>query len=172
MAHHPCAGTCHELAGPVRRAVVDADDVPEGTARNFERLSSGTALSDAHNGLRAFSRRFATQVELAMADMAYVSELLRLIRRSGLPYAEHPSRSSTRAIPLKRVSARSLGQHRGRDLGPKALREARRMIVIKPLLIVCVLGLFVCSFRTAPGSACGRGSRSPPSRWRPSSIPD
>jgi len=29
-------------------------------------------------------------VDLSMSDMAYASELLALISRSGLPYAEHP----------------------------------------------------------------------------------
>jgi glycosyltransferase involved in cell wall biosynthesis len=66
-----------------RRAVLRA-------GRLFERLSSGMALTDAHNGLRAFTRRFATQVDLQSSDMAYASELLRAIRSSGLPYAEHP----------------------------------------------------------------------------------
>jgi glycosyltransferase involved in cell wall biosynthesis len=60
------------------------------TARFFERITSGVHLTDAHNGLRVFSRRFASQIELSMSDMAYASELLGLIRRSGLPYAEHP----------------------------------------------------------------------------------
>ncbi len=59
-------------------------------ARLFERLSSGVSLSDAHNGLRVFTRRFAGQVELTMHDMAYASELLRLVAASGLRYAEHP----------------------------------------------------------------------------------
>jgi polyprenyl-phospho-N-acetylgalactosaminyl synthase len=59
-------------------------------ARRFERLATGMRLTDAHNGLRVFSRRFATQVELSMSDMAYASELLGLIARSGLPYGEHP----------------------------------------------------------------------------------
>jgi hypothetical protein len=58
--------------------------------RFVERLSYGVRLSDAHNGLRLFSRRFAEKVELTMSDMAYASELLGLIARSGLPYAEHP----------------------------------------------------------------------------------
>lgn len=58
--------------------------------RAFERLSSGITLSDGHNGLRVFSRAFASQVDLSMSDMAYASELLALISRSGLPYAEHP----------------------------------------------------------------------------------
>lgn len=59
-------------------------------ARIFERLTSGVRLTDAHNGLRVFRRKFADQVDLAMADMAYASELLGLIKRSGLRYAEHP----------------------------------------------------------------------------------
>ncbi len=58
--------------------------------RLFERLSSGMALTDAHNGLRVFTRRFASQVELQSCDMTYASELLRVIRASGLRYAEHP----------------------------------------------------------------------------------
>lgn len=67
----------------VRRAVLQA-------GRIFERVSSGMALSDAHNGLRAFTRRFASQLDLQSPDMAYASELLRAIRASGLPYGEHP----------------------------------------------------------------------------------
>lgn len=59
-------------------------------ARVFERVTSGVRLTDAHNGLRVFSRAFASQVRLTMSDMAYASELSRLIARSGLPYAEHP----------------------------------------------------------------------------------
>jgi glycosyltransferase involved in cell wall biosynthesis len=59
-------------------------------ARLFERVTSGVNLTDAHNGLRAFSRRFASNVRLTMADMAYASELLDLVRHSGLRYAEHP----------------------------------------------------------------------------------
>jgi glycosyltransferase involved in cell wall biosynthesis len=58
--------------------------------RIFERLTSKVELTDAHNGLRVFSRRFASQVDLSMSDMAYASELLGLITRSGLNYAEHP----------------------------------------------------------------------------------
>lgn len=67
----------------LRRAVLRA-------GRLFERLSSGMALSDAHNGLRVFSRRFASQLDLQSCDMTYASELLRAVRSSGLPYGEHP----------------------------------------------------------------------------------
>ena len=59
-------------------------------ARSFERVTSGARLTDAHNGLRVFTRRFASQVNLTMSDMAYASELVGLITRSGLNYAEHP----------------------------------------------------------------------------------
>lgn len=58
--------------------------------RWFERLSSGIRLSDGHNGLRAFTRAFASQVDLTMSDMAYASELLAIIARSGVAYDEHP----------------------------------------------------------------------------------
>jgi polyprenyl-phospho-N-acetylgalactosaminyl synthase len=58
--------------------------------RVFEKLTSRVDLTDAHNGLRVFSRTFASQVDLSMSDMAYASELLGIIARSGLTYAEHP----------------------------------------------------------------------------------
>jgi hypothetical protein len=59
-------------------------------ARIFEYVTSGVVLTDAHNGLRVFSRDFASQVDFTMADMAYASELLALIAKSGVRYAEHP----------------------------------------------------------------------------------
>jgi glycosyltransferase involved in cell wall biosynthesis len=58
--------------------------------RIFERFASGARLTDAHNGLRVFTRRFAERVDLTMNDMAYASELLALITRSKLPYGEFP----------------------------------------------------------------------------------
>jgi glycosyltransferase involved in cell wall biosynthesis len=59
-------------------------------ARVFERLTTGVSLTDAHNGLRAFTRAFAERIDLQLADMAYASELLGLIKHSGMRYAEHP----------------------------------------------------------------------------------
>lgn len=58
-------------------------------ARWFERHTTGLRLTDAHNGLRAFSRAFAVQVTLTHPDMAHASELIELVAASGLPYAEH-----------------------------------------------------------------------------------
>lgn len=59
-------------------------------AATFERIMSGVHLTDGHNGLRVFSRRFAEIVDLRLPGMAYASELLEQIQRSGLPYGEHP----------------------------------------------------------------------------------
>ena len=58
--------------------------------RQFERATTGIALSDAHNGLRVLSRQFASTVNLASADMSYATELLEAVARSGARYAEHP----------------------------------------------------------------------------------
>ena len=78
------------------RFLGSAEHIPRGRAlvlrlgRMFERLTSGVRLSDAHNGLRVFTRRFAERIDLRLHDMAYASELLALIAESGLPYGEYP----------------------------------------------------------------------------------
>jgi glycosyltransferase involved in cell wall biosynthesis len=59
-------------------------------AATFERVMSGVRLTDGHNGLRVFSRRFAETVDLRLTGMAYASELLEQVHRSGFPYGEHP----------------------------------------------------------------------------------
>lgn len=51
---------------------------------------SGTRLTDAHNGLRAFGREFARLVRLEMLDMAHASEVTMILSRSGLRYCELP----------------------------------------------------------------------------------
>lgn len=58
--------------------------------RLFERVATGIRLSDAHNGLRVLSRRFASSLDLASVDMSYATELLQAAHRSGARYAEHP----------------------------------------------------------------------------------
>jgi glycosyltransferase involved in cell wall biosynthesis len=58
----------------------------------FTRLMSGLAVTDAHNGLRAFTRRAASAIDLKTCRMAHASELLDQIARSGLPYRELPVR--------------------------------------------------------------------------------
>jgi glycosyltransferase involved in cell wall biosynthesis len=58
----------------------------------FMRLTSGLKLSDAHNGLRAFSRRAAETLDIQLDRMAHASEIIDQIRVSGLPYREVPVR--------------------------------------------------------------------------------
>lgn len=59
-------------------------------AKIFERWTSGIELTDAHNGLRVFSRDFAERLDLKFADFAHASEFLQCVASSKLAYAEHP----------------------------------------------------------------------------------
>jgi glycosyltransferase involved in cell wall biosynthesis len=80
------------------RFLDDSDAVPFGrrmllaAAIVFTRLTSGMKLSDAHNGLRAFSRRAAACFDIQLDRMAHASELIDQIRGSGLSYREVPVR--------------------------------------------------------------------------------
>jgi glycosyltransferase involved in cell wall biosynthesis len=56
----------------------------------FTRLVNGLDVTDAHNGLRAFSRRAAERIDIRLDRMAHASELLDLIAATGLPYREVP----------------------------------------------------------------------------------
>jgi glycosyltransferase involved in cell wall biosynthesis len=56
----------------------------------FTRSVSGLKVTDAHNGMRAFSHRAASIIHIQLDRMAHASELMDQIRRSGLPYAEVP----------------------------------------------------------------------------------
>ena len=56
----------------------------------FTRLVNGVKLTDAHNGLRAFSRRAAQRINLRLDRMAHATELIDQIRQSGLPFKEVP----------------------------------------------------------------------------------
>ena len=57
--------------------------------RLFERATTGVALSDAHNGLRVLSRRFASGLALTSSDMSYATELLEAAVASRARYGEH-----------------------------------------------------------------------------------
>jgi glycosyltransferase involved in cell wall biosynthesis len=74
-----------EAMPPARRLVLRG-------AILFTRLTSGLRVTDAHNGLRAFSRRAAQTIEITLDRMAHASELLDQIRRSRLSYVEVPVR--------------------------------------------------------------------------------
>jgi glycosyltransferase involved in cell wall biosynthesis len=56
----------------------------------FTRVTSGMKLSDTHNGLRAFSRRAASILDIQLDRMAHASELIDQVRSSGLAYREIP----------------------------------------------------------------------------------
>jgi glycosyltransferase involved in cell wall biosynthesis len=58
----------------------------------FMRMTARARLTDAHNGLRAFSRRAAQQIDLKLDRMAHASEIVEQVVSSGLPYTEVPVR--------------------------------------------------------------------------------
>jgi glycosyltransferase involved in cell wall biosynthesis len=58
----------------------------------FMRVTARARLSDAHNGLRAFSRRAALQLDLQLDRMAHASEIVDQVVSSGLAYGEVPVR--------------------------------------------------------------------------------
>jgi glycosyltransferase involved in cell wall biosynthesis len=60
------------------------------TATLFTRLTTGLALTDTHNGLRAMTRRGAAALRLRQNRMAHASELIAQIAGSGLRYVERP----------------------------------------------------------------------------------
>jgi len=68
---------------PLRRLLLKAAAV-------FTRLTTGLAVSDAHNGLRAMTRRGAQALRLRQNRMAHASEILDQIAASGLKYVETP----------------------------------------------------------------------------------
>jgi glycosyltransferase involved in cell wall biosynthesis len=56
----------------------------------FTRLITGLALTDAHNGLRAMTRRGALSIRLRQNRMAHASEIIGQIAASGLKFVEVP----------------------------------------------------------------------------------
>ncbi|GAA4165540.1 glycosyltransferase family 2 protein [Gryllotalpicola daejeonensis] len=59
-------------------------------AVRFERYSTGVALTDAHNGLRAFTRSAAERIRITQNRMAHASEIVGEIGKKGLRYTEQP----------------------------------------------------------------------------------
>ncbi len=56
----------------------------------FTRLTTGLKVTDAHNGMRAMTRRGASYIRLRQNRMAHASEILDQIARSKLAYVEVP----------------------------------------------------------------------------------
>lgn len=53
-------------------------------------LFTGVWLSDTHNGFRALSNKAAARITLKESGFAHATEILELIRKSGLRYTEVP----------------------------------------------------------------------------------
>ncbi len=70
---------------PLRRALLAA-------ARVLTNFSTGVRLTDAHNGLRAFSREAASRIRIRQDRMAHASEITAEIGRLKLSRVEVPVR--------------------------------------------------------------------------------
>ncbi len=60
------------------------------TAVLFTRIVSRARVTDAHNGLRAFSRRAAARIEITVDRMGHASEIVDQVVAMRLPYTEVP----------------------------------------------------------------------------------
>ncbi len=60
------------------------------TAALQTRLTTGMPLTDAHNGLRAFSRNVTSAIHLTQNRMAHASELIQLLAVLKPRWTEHP----------------------------------------------------------------------------------
>lgn len=58
----------------------------------FTRWVNRVRLTDAHNGLRGFTRKAAERIRITADRMAHASELIDIIKTMDLPYAEVPVR--------------------------------------------------------------------------------
>jgi glycosyltransferase involved in cell wall biosynthesis len=59
-------------------------------AIRFTNVFSGVNLTDTHNGLRVFNRRFAESVDIQMPGMAHASEIIDKMGRGKWRYVEVP----------------------------------------------------------------------------------
>jgi len=56
----------------------------------FSNLTTGVRLTDAHNGLRVFNRRYARQIDITMPGMAHATEFVHAIATGKFKYTELP----------------------------------------------------------------------------------
>jgi glycosyltransferase involved in cell wall biosynthesis len=68
---------------PVKRLVLRA-------ARHHSNRQTGLALTDSHNGLRAFRRDVAEALRLRHSGMAHASEITRIVAEQGFTVTEVP----------------------------------------------------------------------------------
>lgn len=87
-------GDCEITLGS--RFLGDTSDIPAGRRRLlrcavlFTRVFNRIRVTDAHNGLRAFSTLAAKQLDITLDRMAHASEILDQIRHTKLPFQEVP----------------------------------------------------------------------------------
>lgn len=78
------------------RFLAGSSSVPRGRrallrlARRFEAWQSGIWLTDAHQGLRAFTRNFAADLGVIASDMGWASDFLRVMRQRRSTWVELP----------------------------------------------------------------------------------
>jgi glycosyltransferase involved in cell wall biosynthesis len=59
-------------------------------AVGYTNLTTGTRLTDAHNGLRVMSRDVVSQLDITQNRMAHASELVHQVGKLGIRYGESP----------------------------------------------------------------------------------
>ncbi len=90
------SGDADAVLGTRFGAGAKAVGMPDGRRRllkvavAFTRLTTGLAVTDTHNGLRAFSAKAARQFNITSNRMAHASELLDQIHRLKLRFTEVP----------------------------------------------------------------------------------
>jgi glycosyltransferase involved in cell wall biosynthesis len=57
----------------------------------FGRISTGMALTDAHNGLRVLDRNLLSRIRIKQNRMAHASEIVELISNQKASWAEYPT---------------------------------------------------------------------------------
>jgi polyprenyl-phospho-N-acetylgalactosaminyl synthase len=84
----------------------------------FTRITIGMEVTDAHNGLRAMTRRGARCLKLRQNRMAHASEILDQIASSGLKYIEVPVNIEYSHYSLAKGQRSSDAIGRPRSSGP------------------------------------------------------
>lgn len=94
MVHELSAGDVDIVLGS--RFLTDNPGIPAlkrislRVARLVMNAATGLHLTDAHNGLRAFNRRFAESLHLHESGMAHASEIVSYVAGGGFRYREWP----------------------------------------------------------------------------------
>lgn len=56
----------------------------------FSNYTTGLKLTDAHNGLRVFGRKFARNIKITLPDMTHATEIIHRIAEGNFKYQEVP----------------------------------------------------------------------------------